>query len=146
MFSAIACLTGYTSVWLWTICTCLHSNVNSTHALYAFAKQYVPRVLHFSTFHLCSTYTLSLLYCVFFFVFFYVATTTTTTTTCSSYYEFTCGNGRCIPQSYRCDNVNDCNDNSDEEGCATGMYTKEELYQRSQQPWLWTKIYMHVFA
>ena len=35
-------------------------------------------------------------------------------------YEFTCDNGRCKPQSYRCDQIDDCGDNSDEKGC--GMY------------------------
>lgn len=30
---------------------------------------------------------------------------------------FTCGNGRCVPYSYRCDYYDDCGDNSDEVGC-----------------------------
>lgn len=30
---------------------------------------------------------------------------------------FTCGNGRCVRYSYRCDHYNDCGDNSDEVGC-----------------------------
>ena len=30
---------------------------------------------------------------------------------------FTCGNGRCVPYSYRCYYYEDCGDNSDEVGC-----------------------------
>lgn len=33
--------------------------------------------------------------------------------------EFTCRNNRCIPEIKRCDNRNDCLDNSDEEECGT---------------------------
>ena len=31
--------------------------------------------------------------------------------------EFTCDNGRCVPDSYRCDDDNDCFDYSDEDRC-----------------------------
>ena len=31
--------------------------------------------------------------------------------------EFKCDNNKCVPEEYRCDTVNDCGDNSDEEEC-----------------------------
>lgn len=31
--------------------------------------------------------------------------------------EYTCKNGKCIPQSYVCDGENDCNNGEDEKGC-----------------------------
>ena len=36
--------------------------------------------------------------------------------------DFTCGTGECIPRFYRCDNENDCADNSDEKDC--GMFNR----------------------
>lgn len=32
--------------------------------------------------------------------------------------EYKCGNGNCISQHYVCDNVDDCGDLSDENGCS----------------------------
>ena len=40
--------------------------------------------------------------------------------------EFTCANGNCIPNSYRCDNEDDCGDQSDEESRSAG---KKVQYQ-----------------
>lgn len=31
--------------------------------------------------------------------------------------QFQCKNGRCIPTLWRCDDDDDCSDNSDEENC-----------------------------
>ena len=33
---------------------------------------------------------------------------------CNNWAEFRCGNGNCIPKKWKCNNVNDCGDNSDE--------------------------------
>uniref|UniRef100_A0A8P4GDR1 EGF-like domain-containing protein n=1 Tax=Dicentrarchus labrax TaxID=13489 RepID=A0A8P4GDR1_DICLA len=38
--------------------------------------------------------------------------------TCFPLTQFTCNNGRCININWRCDNDNDCGDNSDEAGCS----------------------------
>ncbi|XP_060588465.1 mucin-2-like isoform X1 [Ruditapes philippinarum] len=51
-------------------------------------------------------------------------TTTTKVTTapkprCNIESQFQCGNGSCIPISWRCDSLNDCTDNSDESGCSS---------------------------
>ena len=32
--------------------------------------------------------------------------------------QFNCTNGRCIPESWRCDKEDDCGDKSDEDGCS----------------------------
>ena len=35
--------------------------------------------------------------------------------------QFTCNNGNCVPLTWKCDNYDDCRDNSDEFGC--GKFT-----------------------
>ena len=40
---------------------------------------------------------------------------------CESY-QFTCDNGDCVPSDYECDDIDDCGDNSDEQGCGSGMF------------------------
>ena len=40
---------------------------------------------------------------------------------------FTCNNGRCVPNSYRCDGDNHCYDNSDEDGCRESPLVLEAL-------------------
>ncbi|CAI8020988.1 Alpha-tectorin [Geodia barretti] len=47
----------------------------------------------------------------------YPTTYSTYPSYCYSSYDFECDNGQCVPDSYRCDDYDDCGDNSDEEGC-----------------------------
>ena len=49
-------------------------------------------------------------------ILFSFSAATTPTDGCDSY-EFSCDNGQCVPDSYRCDGGNDCGDDSDEDGC-----------------------------
>ena len=51
----------------------------------------------------------------FFFFFFFLATVSHT---CSSS-DFTCANGICIGAELKCDQENDCGDNSDELNCGS---------------------------
>ena len=37
-------------------------------------------------------------------------------------YQFSCDNGDCVPDSYRCNDFDDCGDNSDEDGCGMVYY------------------------
>ena len=50
---------------------------------------------------------------------------------CDSW-EYTCSNGKCVPADYRCDNEDDCGDNSDEQNC--GMYVIVSLKTKFQLP------------
>ena len=40
--------------------------------------------------------------------------------------DFTCNNGKCLDRSERCNNANDCRDNSDEKDC--GIYDVQLFY------------------
>ncbi|KAI7807984.1 apolipoprotein E receptor 2 [Triplophysa rosa] len=39
--------------------------------------------------------------------------------------QFQCSNGRCIPTPWRCDDDDDCSDNSDEENCHRDAHPEE---------------------
>ncbi|CAH1775549.1 unnamed protein product [Owenia fusiformis] len=41
--------------------------------------------------------------------------------------QYPCGNGKCIPLSWRCDEDDDCGDNSDEESCAPRTCSENEF-------------------
>lgn len=43
--------------------------------------------------------------------------------------EFTCANGKCIQQSWRCDHDDDCGDRSDEIGCPTNNCNNTTEFQ-----------------
>jgi hypothetical protein len=51
--------------------------------------------------------------------------------------EFTCRSGRCIPINKRCDRINDCNDESDEEDCV--LVRIPENYKKIQAPEITSK-------
>ena len=53
---------------------------------------------------------------------------------CSLSSEFTCNSGQCIPLTKRCDNLQDCEDNSDEEDCT--IITPVEGYNLLEPPQL----------
>lgn len=38
--------------------------------------------------------------------------------------EWRCANGHCIPESRRCDKVNDCSDRSDERNCSCKRFVQ----------------------
>lgn len=40
--------------------------------------------------------------------------------------EFTCSSGRCIPQDWVCNDLNDCGDDSDEKGCGESVSVKKQ--------------------
>ena len=48
--------------------------------------------------------------------------------------EFTCSDGQCIKMDERCDQINHCKDDSDEENCYLLVFKKEESYNRKVAP------------
>ena len=48
------------------------------------------------------------------------------------YGEFTCKNGQCVSMAKRCDQLQDCDDGSDEEGCHLFSLTKD--YNKEVSP------------
>ena len=47
--------------------------------------------------------------------------------------EFTCDDGKCLEMSQRCNNIEDCDDVSDEKNCRT-VYVDPEKYLKSKPP------------
>lgn len=42
--------------------------------------------------------------------------------------QFTCANGRCVPISARCNGVNECGDNSDEQNCSPPGMSQTDFF------------------
>ncbi|GBN16072.1 hypothetical protein AVEN_80407-1 [Araneus ventricosus] len=43
-------------------------------------------------------------------------------------HQFECGNGRCIPITWHCDEDNDCGDNTDETSCGKCLHFELEHF------------------
>ena len=54
--------------------------------------------------------------CIIMYIVSYTFSKTYAVESCDSE-EFICDNGECVPDELRCDNADDCGDNSDEDGC-----------------------------